>query len=377
VASYETTPASNQNAQLYQPQKSINASKIKSFLPSTTISLGGWFAVGWLSPSWKYRKSHVINPSSGAGTGYQVKIVAHYGSGVDSGGDVYLNGKCRSDFADLRFTASDGVTLLSYWIEEKVDGDHATIWVKVNDDLSTNPAQIFLYYGNPTATTTSNGVNTFVAFDSFDRPDQSGLGTADSGQSWTINAGTWSITSNKARQSNTTTSWCWAAINIGTHSNVAVDCKVMFSVAGSYPNIDLYARMSSPFSQTGSNRYWSRQRRDTSLVYIEKFVSNTETVLGSASFTTNLNQWYLHSFRLSGSTLKFFVDNVLKVSVTDTAIASGVGVGMKADYVDAYFDDFRVRKYVDPEPANGSWGVEEVYTPFLVGDGLTWAVRGF
>ena len=41
--------------------------------------------------SWSYRKSHVINSAAGAGTDYQVKIVVHYGSGADSGENVYLN----------------------------------------------------------------------------------------------------------------------------------------------------------------------------------------------------------------------------------------------------------------------------------------------
>ena len=44
----------------------------------------------WYNTSWAYRKQHTINPAIGAGTGYQVKIVVHYGSGIDSGGDTYL-----------------------------------------------------------------------------------------------------------------------------------------------------------------------------------------------------------------------------------------------------------------------------------------------
>jgi len=72
----------------------------------------------WLS-GWQYRKSHVIESASGAGTNYQVRIKVHYGSGTDSGEDVYLNSHCRTDFGDVRFTDDDGVTLLDYWIEEK------------------------------------------------------------------------------------------------------------------------------------------------------------------------------------------------------------------------------------------------------------------
>jgi len=35
----------------------------------------------WLT-GWKYRKSHIIEPASGAGTNYQIKIKAHY-KGMD------------------------------------------------------------------------------------------------------------------------------------------------------------------------------------------------------------------------------------------------------------------------------------------------------
>jgi len=88
----------------------------------------------------------------------------YYGSGVDSGSSVYLNGNCRSDFADIRFTSSDCLTLLSYWTETVSESNYATFWVKITDDLSTNPATIYLYYDNPTATSTSNGAATFLIY---------------------------------------------------------------------------------------------------------------------------------------------------------------------------------------------------------------------
>lgn len=47
----------------------------------------------------------MIYPASGAGTDYQVKIIAHYGNGTDNGADVYLNGHCRNDFGDVRFAS--------------------------------------------------------------------------------------------------------------------------------------------------------------------------------------------------------------------------------------------------------------------------------
>jgi len=126
---------------------------------------------GWLS-GWKYRKSNVIQSASGAGTNYQMYIIVHYGSGTDSGADVYLNGKCRSDFGDIRITSSDGQTVIAGenngWMEEKVDGDYAKIWFKVPDDLSTNDATIYVYYGKSDAAWNGNATDTFMYFEDFE-----------------------------------------------------------------------------------------------------------------------------------------------------------------------------------------------------------------
>ena len=115
----------------------------------------------WLT-GWTYCKSHVINPLSGAGTNYQVKITAHYLSGTDSGADVYLNSHCRTDFGDVRFTTSDGATLLDYWMESYTASTSAVFWVEVAADLSTVAQTIYMYYGNSGATTTSNAFLTQI-----------------------------------------------------------------------------------------------------------------------------------------------------------------------------------------------------------------------
>ena len=107
--------------------------------------------------SWPYRKAHeVVGSTAGAVTDYPIRIRVYYGSGTDSGENVYLNGKCRADFGDVRFAASDG-TLLSYWMESKVDGQYADFWVKVPSiPASPGKATIYIYYGNPQATRADN-----------------------------------------------------------------------------------------------------------------------------------------------------------------------------------------------------------------------------
>lgn len=148
---------------------SLTASFTHQEIASVNFAFTGIPRTSYWLPGWTYRKSHVINPSTGAGTNYQVQIIVHYGSGTDSGCDVYLNGHCRTDFGDVRFTGSDAVTQLSYWMENKTDDVNAVFWVKITDDLSLNPVTIYIYYGNDAITTTSDGTATFpIMFDSFD-----------------------------------------------------------------------------------------------------------------------------------------------------------------------------------------------------------------
>ncbi len=69
----------------------------------------------WLQ-GWSFRKSTTISSVAGAGTDYQIPLNLHAGVGSDNGSDVYLSNNGGVNFSDIRFTASDGVTPLSYWM---------------------------------------------------------------------------------------------------------------------------------------------------------------------------------------------------------------------------------------------------------------------
>ncbi len=60
------------------------------------------------------RKLTIIGTTAGAQTNYQMKLTVYNSSGTDTPGTVHLRGNARSDFGDIRFTKSDGVTLLDY-----------------------------------------------------------------------------------------------------------------------------------------------------------------------------------------------------------------------------------------------------------------------
>jgi hypothetical protein len=117
--------------------------------------------VGWLT-GWRHRKRCTVSGCAGAGSNYQFPLTVYYGSGTDSGASVYLDALCRLDFSDIRFTTSDGETLLSYWLKSKTDGSNAIFWVKDSESLEADNT-IYLYYGNPVKVASlSSQTDTFI-----------------------------------------------------------------------------------------------------------------------------------------------------------------------------------------------------------------------
>jgi len=129
--------------------------------------------MGWLS-GWTYRKKITITGATGAGTNYQIPLLIGESSGA-SGYNFHLEGKSasfpsgRDAGGDLRFTASDGSTLLDFWVES-VSGSSpnrlAKVWVEVTADLGSNQ-DIYCYFGKASASNASNGADTFPLFDDF------------------------------------------------------------------------------------------------------------------------------------------------------------------------------------------------------------------
>jgi len=114
-----------------------------------------------------YQKGTVTsNGSCGNLSNYQMGLTLHYGSGSSSGSDIYLDGGSRTDFGDVRFTTADGETLLDYWIQECNAGINATVWVEF-DSISTSGTEFYIFYGNATASSVSNGKDTFQFFEDF------------------------------------------------------------------------------------------------------------------------------------------------------------------------------------------------------------------
>jgi len=105
---------------------------------------------------------------------YQVPLLIGESSGA-SGFNFHLEGKSASfpsgenQGGDLRFTASDGLTLLDFWVES-VSGTTpnrlAKVWVEVPGDLSQK--DICCYFGNASATNASDPNATYVYYQDFE-----------------------------------------------------------------------------------------------------------------------------------------------------------------------------------------------------------------
>ncbi len=119
---------------------------------------------------------------------YKMVILPFQGAlckyGYFSYGDIIsTNNHCNDDFSDVRFRNSN-LSNLDYWMEDYTSGDNADFWVETDSvNSSPNSSMFYCYYGNPSATTTSNGSNTFIFFDDF---------SGDLSK-WTQYSGTWEI----------------------------------------------------------------------------------------------------------------------------------------------------------------------------------------
>ena len=141
--------------------------------------------MAWYNTDWQYRRATTIDNSSNSSslTNYQVRI--------DLTSSNFDFSKANSDGSDIRFTDSDGTTLIDFWIEKwDSSGQTATLWAEVPSVPASSSKDIYMYYGNSGATSASNIVDTFVFGDDFNDNDISDW--TDDGKtsdSWTADNG--------------------------------------------------------------------------------------------------------------------------------------------------------------------------------------------
>ncbi|MHA2362595.1 MAG: DUF2341 domain-containing protein [Candidatus Hodarchaeales archaeon] len=114
---------------------------------------------------WSYKTLISLNPTTPEAD-YQVKVQLNTSN--------FNYTKAQADADDLRFYDLNS-NLLNYWIELWNNTGTSIIWVKIS---TAGTSEIEMYYGNPLASSFSNGDATFIFFDNF-------LGTSLNLSKWT------------------------------------------------------------------------------------------------------------------------------------------------------------------------------------------------
>lgn len=282
----------------------------------------------WLS-GWPYRKAHNITGSTaGEQINYPMMINVHYDHGVDSDGEVYLDGKCRADFGDIRFTDSTGDNF-DYWMQQKVDSDQALFWVEIKHiPESPNWITFYIYYGNLNATTSSNKDWTFSLATPFEDGTEQGWSI-----SW-LTYVTWDGVSTYAYEGNYSrgAGRAYGTSNAGNGNFHEYFRKTVYLSPGSY-------------LVEGAGAFASQDSYKTPIAM--KLWANGVAI---ASVTSPGTQWHWLSgnFTLSSGG-RIIIDMEFHL------LTQGLSNGSESYYVDSIF----VRKWCDPEPVHGTWGTEE------------------
>lgn len=320
------------------------------FLPPELSPFGGSRAEdgeSWLT-GWSYRKAVIVNPSAGAGTNYQVLYHIHYGAGTDTAetyqgipaAKVYLGNHSQTDFDDIRFTSSDGATLLDYYLENYTASTEATVWVEVAADLSTTAQTLYFYYGNDGVSSASNGTNTFPWFNDFTSTSLAGF-TGDTAQG-SISAGILTYSYGSA---------AWK----GMHATTYVDGPG-YAVRTNVSSDGINTQWGFVTS-TETNRVLTYPSTTTARLTVKVNGTDYNSNLGGTHACTSYN---IKELRWLPSTVVYIINGATYQSFTPTYQTFGsMGVQIQVYKDDLLFDWILVRKCVATEPTHGATGIEQ------------------
>lgn len=260
--------------------------------------------------------------------------------------------KIKDDYADLRFTKADG-TELPYWREN--DGKY---WIKYSGSLATGDSTINMYYGNSSATSSSNGTSTFIAFDDFSDGIQSG---------WTDVAGTWTEANGIRSQTSTAAAvlkYSYMPITGLTDYVVTAKVRVPSSFGTS-------SRMGVLLDRDTTNIHEATPYATTPTTQVAVLEDNvTWSTAVNTGMTLTTNTWFeIDGYRgVNTMAARIYSPAYTSIPAWQASWArttfSNTHVGLTGGYDGAVdFDDFRVRKYAAVEPTNSAPGVETTITP--------------
>ncbi len=299
--------------------------------------------LAWYSgyTSWNSRMNVTINNTLNSNllTNYQVWINISYKNGMDP------------KFNDLRFTyynPSNGQeAAIPYWVERNLTGQFAETWVNVPSIQANGYTTIYMYYGNPSASSESNGANTFDTFDDF---NDNSLNPSI-WQTHVKNGGALSETGGELLHDNNPT---WSGENTYTVKTFNKNNRLI---------IDFWIRYPSAYSAGGNNHRlhffntgtvsWLDGSYDfpSPATYID-FTGGNSVAYDTQWKITLYGDGTYTMVRLAGT--NYISDVTTPAAITNWAsITDGFVIDFSSGTYgnhDTYWDDVKIRKYTSPEP---------------------------
>lgn len=277
----------------------------------------------------------IVGSTSGAVTDYQKRIVVYAGSGTNSGENVYLNYLSESDFSDVCFREDDLTTPLDYWMEtgSLVEGVQVTFWVKFSSiPAYPGTATFSILYGNPGASSLSDGDATFPYFDDFleDPGYSEWTGVySDGGGSFSVTGGILTVTEN----------------NQGTGMDYGIRIKDDYTFTNTGTQV-MAARVNPSVSTGDQYGLYFNTTVSKSYYLIKWFGSQDWTVDGPVQ---NFDQMYVGGdYQIVSTVLDY------------TYITGSLPIILALDddgyqTAESKYDWVFIRKYIAPEPSWGTW----------------------
>lgn len=172
--------------------------------------------------------------------------------------------------------------------------------------------------------------------DTFDRANQSGLGTSSQGTwSWTVTVGAMEINGNLAFP----TTLSGGEVAARAESNLASDNHYAQAILGSVTTLDGWCVVAR-YSASVADTYYLASVTNSTTLDLYKRVTGTFTQLGTASSLT-LVAGDTIKLECSGSNITIYQNGVSRVAVSDTAITGNLRTGIRAANIDSDWDNFQ------------------------------------
>jgi hypothetical protein len=393
-------PISAETPQLVLQQGTAGTSTV--YTNGTSAKVSAVAPRNWWNSSWLYRKQMNITENSGNElTNYAINFTINTQ-------ELIANNKMNDDCGDIRFIGSSYIyempvtinnsqnpnELINYqakinitdqsvlnriaadgkdirlfssqqsnpytveneiplWIHSKT-ANELILWTNVNVS-SFATKTLYMYYGNQSATTVSNGTAVFEFYDDFSTDTKSAytivdLGVNSAPSSWSVAGGRMQETTNIYTHGAPHMNGTYAYRTSGDWGNYIYEAKVMTTDDDFIGLVFRYANNSNYYRFA-----WMRQDHTGSGSvgpgrYLHEIVGGAWNTIDSDIVAYTIGQWYDFRIVMNGSYIEAYIDDSLVLNGTSSGSTSGkVGMYDWACEV-AYWDDLRIRKLVSPEP---------------------------